>query len=792
MAGRFSFSTKLSIGCIALVLITATLMGLINFFQVEASLTEQGEDGLKGYADLITQTLGMQNTITQAKVDSDLVLMDLEFGRHGKVALDQARPMTMEIVNQVTKAKETVTIPTLMVGDQAITGDFSIVDTVQKAVGGTATIFQVLPGKLLRVSTNVRKLDGNRATGTYIPEDSPVYKTVMSGETYRGKAFVVNDWYITAYKPLRDAAGKIVAVLYVGRLILTPELRDLLSQVTVAGSGYAYLLGADGMTLVHPDKEIEGKKKVTEFPFGQALLDQKDGLVRYDFSGRKVSYVRLFEPWGWTFGIALREDDMLHGLDRKLLYTSLGSAGAAVLLSLLLVLLFNRAMVAPLKAAAKVARLASQGDLAVRMAIKHQDEVGELCHAFNNLMERINQTLCENENFVNMLNAVPDPIFAAGMDGVLLAANSATTRATGKDLASLVKRRCTDVLPTALCAYDQGTDEGFHELSQGGRTRYVKLVQDKLVGCDGKVMGKVVMAKDVTDMVLKERELEKNLGHMAEVNATVAEAVERIAENLEAMSAQVNEASSGAELQSRRTDETATAMDQMNSTVLDVAKNAAAAADNAEAARAKALEGAQVVGRAVSSIGQVQGQVTALKERMDRLGSQAEGIGRIIGVINDIADQTNLLALNAAIEAARAGDAGRGFAVVADEVRKLAEKTMTATKEVETSIMEIQAGTREAIAATESAAGEIATSTDMANQSGERLNEILSIVESTNQQVQSIAAAAEEQSASSEEITRSIEDVRRISAETAQGMSAAAQSVHELDALARRLKDLAS
>ena len=60
----------------------------------------------------------------------------------------------------------------------------------------------------------------------------------------------------------------------------------------------------------------------------------------------------------------------------------------------------------------------------------------------------------------------------------------------------------------------------------------------------------------------------------------------------------------------------------------------------------------------------------------------AEGIGRIMNVISDIADQTNLLALNAAIEAARAGDAGRGFAVVADEVRKLAEKTMTATKEV--------------------------------------------------------------------------------------------------------------
>ncbi len=791
LSQRLSFSAKMFIGCIGLVLVTAGIMGLVNFVQVENSLTEQGEAGLKNYAEQISQTLAMQNAITQAKVDSDLVLMELEFGRHGAVGLDASRQVAMDIVNQVTQDKEKVTIPTLTVGSQTITNDFSIVDTVQKAVGGTATIFQVLPGKLLRVSTNVRKLDGNRATGTYIPADSPVYKTVMAGETYRGKAYVVNNWYITAYKPLRDAGGNIVAVLYVGRLILTPELRELLAKVNVVGQGYAFLLGSDGMTLVHPDKEIEGKKKVTEFPFGQALMDQKDGLVRYDFAGRKVAYMRFFEPWGWTLGIALKESEMLRGLDRKLILSSLASAAAAIIPALILVVLINKILLAPLKAAAGVARAASQGDLAVRMAIKYQDEVGQLCAAFNTLMDRINKSLCENENFVNMLNAVTDPIFAVDQQGMLLAANSATTRAAGKALDGIMQRRCADVLPPALCSASSG-DASLQELMVEGRTRFVQPVRDKLRDCAGRVVGEVVMAKDVTDMVNKEKELEKNLERIAQVNSAVGEAVERIAANLEAMSSQVNEASEGAEMQSKRTDETATAMDQMNSTVLDVAKNAAAAAENANAARTKAMEGADVVGRAVTSIGQVQRQVTALKERMDKLGSQAEGIGRIIGVINDIADQTNLLALNAAIEAARAGEAGRGFAVVADEVRKLAEKTMTATKEVEDSIKSIQTGTREAITATESAAGEIATSTDMANQSGERLKEILSIVESTNQQVQSIAAAAEEQSAGSEQITRSLEDVRRISAETAQGMSAAATSVQELDVLARKLKDLAS
>ena len=250
----------------------------------------------------------------------------------------------------------------------------------------------------------------------------------------------------------------------------------------------------------------------------------------------------------------------------------------------------------------------------------------------------------------------------------------------------------------------------------------------------------------------------------------------------------MTQVSKGAEIQDARTGETATAMEEMNATVLEVAKNSSAAAQSADNARTKAEEGARIVKEAVTSIQHVYDQAQRLKSEMSSLGDQAKDITQILEVITDIADQTNLLALNAAIEAARAGEAGRGFAVVADEVRKLAEKTMTATKEVGATIKAIQNGARRNIEEVEASAKATEAATELANRSGEALTEIVGLVNETSDEVRSIATAAEEQSATSEEINRAVEDIRRITAETSAGMVESAEAVTALAELASKLQ----
>ncbi len=334
-----------------------------------------------------------------------------------------------------------------------------------------------------------------------------------------------------------------------------------------------------------------------------------------------------------------------------------------------------------------------------------------------------------------------------------------------------------------------GTDE-LATLATAMR-RMVESLKEKMRDADLKSREAAAEAQKATAALEAAAKEKRRAEEGSEALLFVARQLEEVARVVsstsEDLAGQVAQASQGAAAQAGRIGETATAMEQMNATVLEVARNAAEASTMADMARTKAQDGALAVSLMVAGIGEVRHKAVTMKADMDGLGALIAGIGQILDVISDIADQTNLLALNAAIEAARAGEAGRGFAVVADEVRKLAEKTMAATAEVGQAITAIQDGTRQNVGNMEDATGRIDAASRQADASGGVLEAIVSYVDRTTDQVRSIATASEEQSASSEAINRSLTDITRIAAETSDTMARAAKGV---EALARQAQTL--
>ena len=226
-------------------------------------------------------------------------------------------------------------------------------------------------------------------------------------------------------------------------------------------------------------------------------------------------------------------------------------------------------------------------------------------------------------------------------------------------------------------------------------------------------------------------------GEMLELHGSL----ERMVNNLSALIEDAEAKTHNAESQSRL----------LNTIAQDVARNSTEAANSAAETTKKAEQGANMVSLLKNAITEVNRKTEVLKGAISDLGVQAQGINRIMTVITGIANQTNLLALNAAVEASRAGEAGRGFAVVADEVRTLAEKTRGATQEVGSAVDAIQKGTRESVVGMEEAAHSVRQSTDLVTTAQEALNEIVSLTQTTAEQIRSIAKSTEGGPSSSQE-----------------------------------------
>lgn len=233
----------------------------------------------------------------------------------------------------------------------------------------------------------------------------------------------------------------------------------------------------------------------------------------------------------------------------------------------------------------------------------------------------------------------------------------------------------------------------------------------------------------------------------------------------------------------------ATAAEEMAATSREIAQSCENAAEQSSQVGMAAKNGAEVVHSSIASLEKIAELVRQAAVSIDGLGKQSEQIGSIILTIGDIADQTNLLALNAAIEAARAGDQGRGFAVVADEVRALAERTSTATGEIEQMINAIQDETRHAVQYMEKGVHEVEQGASDAVCSREALQHILSQIDALTEQVNRIACAAEEQTSTTSQISQNILGITEAVGSTAHGAEESANVIRQLVGMANGLRE---
>ena len=269
--------------------------------------------------------------------------------------------------------------------------------------------------------------------------------------------------------------------------------------------------------------------------------------------------------------------------------------------------------------------------------------------------------------------------------------------------------------------------------------------------------------------------------------AKVRDEAQAMKGDAESIADSVEQVSRASAAQSDATASMAAAVEELTVSVAHISHAAAETEKNSESVAQKCRDGEIQVTSAADSMRRIAGSVEDASDKMRGLEARAVQISTIASAIKDIAGQTNLLALNAAIEAARAGDQGRGFSVVADEVRKLAERTASATVEIEAMVANVQ---REASDSTRTMAQVlpmVAEGCDLTARVAAALAEIRLSADGSLERVREVANATREQSAASTSIAQQVESIAQMVEETTVAMSETSRSAQGMRDMADRL-----
>lgn len=445
---------------LAVGLIGLLVSGIIGFFIASNALEESFKSELNQTAHSVLNLCSTQQELLQQKVNSDLEVARLIFYSYDDFVNIEETNISITAINQFTKEAITLDVPRWEIGGIPITHHYKIVDAVKERVGGTCTIFQRIPGDhFLRISTNVQKQDGSRAIDTFIPKTNPptpehpegieneVVQTLLSGQTYYGRAYVVNADYITVYEPIKDAQGKVIGALYVGvKLQSAPSLVQSFLDIQVGDHGFAYVINSQGDILIHPDENIKSKNiyEVDTLAFMRGILEEENRNSWYNSTDYETGWreyfgqdksqadqqmlerLAYFEPWDWLIAIAVPIEEMRQPSYTLAFYNILIAVGMIILI-IITGSIFARRLVKPTLQSIDYAKKVTAGDLSQELRIQRKDEIGDLVHSLNRMVGNLrNMTIKIKESIHKMQSATEQ--FQQVSSDMVVTANDINTK----------------------------------------------------------------------------------------------------------------------------------------------------------------------------------------------------------------------------------------------------------------------------------------------------------------------------------------------------------------------------
>jgi len=311
---------------------------------------------------------------------------------------------TVDDKHRVTMAGHTV--PALLHDGKVLNNDFSLTDEFSARAHVVATVFVRDGPDFVRVTTSLKKEDGSRAVGTSIDHAHPAFPLLLAGKSYGGPAVLFDRPYITRYEPIKDEAGNVLGVFFVG-IEISSEMKALQEEIAaihIGRSGYYSVVDASagkryGTLIVDPSMKNEAARaagaalKVMDVdgqPVFGRMLSGRQGELRYrvDVDGRRVDRLAVYatDPaWSWLVAGTADMDELYGPVRHMRMIAGATSVALVVALCVLLFIAIRKRITQPLSHAVEAAKRLAEGDLTARLASARGDEIGQLMRSIDGI-----------------------------------------------------------------------------------------------------------------------------------------------------------------------------------------------------------------------------------------------------------------------------------------------------------------------------------------------------------------------------------------------------------------------
>lgn len=390
----------------------ASIVAILNF-QLTKNLKAESSERMHAEADNMLQLCEQQVDLNTQLVEAVENVMFSDLMKKGSFSCSSHEKIMHQALNQVTKERSNISLPAFFLGSIKVNNNFELVDALTQTTGATATIFQRFQDGFLRVTTNVRTSSGERAVGTYIPNESPVVKQILSGKRFTGRAVIMDKWHITVYVPIM-IDGIVAGMVYVGLPDKSIEnLRKSIQHRKYYETGFAYVINDEGNYVIHPSSE---DKKISDTTFVEKLKAEKDGMIQTTVDDIvRNEYFRYSSLLKAYIVISIPENEQnktLSILNKWIISISIvGLAGI-----LLTILLFFSRISKRLKQSVIISEKIANGQLNNVIDYTSHDEVGRVMEALRLMNNKLNELIGSIINGSKQTAAVSEQVDSASQE----------------------------------------------------------------------------------------------------------------------------------------------------------------------------------------------------------------------------------------------------------------------------------------------------------------------------------------------------------------------------------------